>query len=114
MRFVVANNSAHGRRTAANWWYDCERTRWPYVRVTPRRTYATVSLDMLPTGRELSDDKAQALQALGQRCQPNATSWYWGPSGALFPRVPLADAESVADELLAIATAARNGQDGPA
>jgi hypothetical protein len=102
--YLVARSNAAERTARRQWWYECERMNLPYVVVTPRKTWASVDLDMSPAGRELSEEDGERVRAA---ILARYTHRGWFVSGcrtAGIPSLRIDTAVSLAAELVAIAT----------
>ena len=60
--YLVARRNANGGKASLTWWRLCRNGWLPYVRVTPRRTYAGIMLDMDSAGVAL---QPWAVRAVG-------------------------------------------------
>lgn len=83
------------------WWRWCEAAHQPHVAIKAKRRYAWVMLDM-PLGVRLSP---QALDASCDAVNRHTSfgGWGFGPQAVGHPKVPIDEAESLAEELLCIA-----------
>lgn len=101
--YVVARENAHGRSLARDWWHECERDRRPYLRVTPRQTWAAVRCDIGPVGRRLGDGEADRLERAILDVWPDAARCGHLGVGSvtIVDSVPLALAEPLAARLRA-------------
>lgn len=106
--YIVARRNAEGQRFARYWWAECSAKRRPYVRVTPRQRWASVELDMATTDRDLSqegeDRVYNALLRALQRLPSGKRGWFGAGNCSYIPALPLDEAETLAAELLHIAT----------
>ena len=59
--YVIARGNAAGERLAGAWYRECWDRRIPYLRIMPRRLWATVLLDLDPTMQRLPDDAKRRL-----------------------------------------------------
>jgi hypothetical protein len=101
--YIVARESAHGRAVAGRWWHECFVARTPYIRVTPRKTWADVRADMEPVAAHLADAVPDRMQRAMHELCPTQRGWrVCGRGGAHAPSVPLAAAEPLAMRLSAI------------
>jgi hypothetical protein len=62
--YIDVSCSARSWRLAHRWWRECLRVGRVYARVSRRRTWASVVVDLLPTGRRLSEQGQARADAL--------------------------------------------------
>ena len=98
--YIIASR---GQANLSNrWWHLCEVARRPYVRITPRRTWAAIELDMEPAGRRLSELEVQRVRAAIREFN-NPKGWYSrGQSFTYLAKVPVEVARAAASALLAV------------
>ncbi|MBC7238310.1 MAG: hypothetical protein H5T69_20920 [Chloroflexi bacterium] len=53
--YLIIARKKHSWPLYNAWWRWCEEHQWPFVYIRPRRAYASVHLDMEPTGVRLSE-----------------------------------------------------------
>ena len=115
--YLVARENAAGRKASGAWWRLCRNGQLPYVRVTPRRTYAGIMLDMDAAGVALQPWAVRAVGALFERYaagQPNGKGpswWTVGPWSSFIADVRLEAAPDLALELTEIALVDLQGRE---
>ena len=93
----------------ARFWYgECVHAKRPYVRVTPRKTWCAIELDMEPCGRKMSEQASERLFAIMKEYWSTLptrqrTSAGWGRGSAWISKVRIVDAPAIAEALLGIA-----------
>jgi hypothetical protein len=102
--YIVARNNKADWGRADKWYLECEKQRCPYARVTPRQTWAAVTLDVAPTGQELGEEcKQRIYDAIAVLfAELGYDSWFGYGAYTHVPKVPIERAEALAAELLAI------------
>lgn len=106
--YIVARNNVRENRTAVLWYRECEATMRPYVRLTPRQSSATVTLDMWTVGRPMREDSVALAsrvirlrwELLPMRSRGFWTCGIWGAEVKLLKHA----AYPVAADLVEIAT----------
>lgn len=63
---LVASHPKYRDELAQAWYADCVRERRPFARILLRRIYATVELNMVPTGHTLSPEARSVLATIGR------------------------------------------------
>lgn len=81
-------------------WDACRASRRPYIRVTPRRLYADVELDMLPAGRCLSEGQVTDAALILIRYGDRRSLRGWTARTLTITRVPLAQVQGLLAVLL--------------
>lgn len=104
---LTARDNETGRRDARAYFRWCEEGALPYVRLTPRTTWADVMLDMGPTGERLTPAAVEQVRALleaelAQQETRERGYLVYGPNSAGC-RCRLERAEGLAAALLAVA-----------
>jgi len=82
------------------WWGYCSKLKLPYVVVVPRREYATVRVDMLPTGRDLSEGEYK--EVVGMLIDSGAYDTVIGPESLASGDIPIEQAGDLAAALVRI------------
>ncbi len=86
------------------YWFWNEGKDLPEIRVTIRREYAAVSMDLIATSYRLSAEGVDAIsRALLQYGDPRGYPWGYGHTYSHHPKVAIAKAEDLAAEFLRIA-----------
>jgi len=104
--YIVARDNKAEQQQADAWYAECMRTRQPFARVVPRRKWATIIIDLLPTGRSVSGETVgrmnEAIAAMYGRLPWQR--WVWCACGnyTQLGKVPIDRAEELAAELLRI------------
>jgi len=62
--YIEVSYSERSWHLAGTWWRECLQTGRVYARISRRRIYASVVVDLLPTGRRLSERAQVRADAL--------------------------------------------------
>jgi len=106
--YIIARYNRRESRLASAWFDECMRSGRPYIRITPRTTWAAIELDMFTTERKLGERTTERLVALLREYwealpMRQKTCAAWGGGSAWLPSVRIADAPALAEALLSIA-----------
>jgi len=82
----------------------CDLTRFPFIRISPKKKYADVAVDMLTTNTRLNKFGQSQVKALFLTCQLKVSNYSIGSEICSIGGVPIKEAEGIAEKLLAIAT----------
>jgi hypothetical protein len=95
--YLIARDSLADSPKVRAWWEACRREKRPFVQLVPRRTWASVDLDMDPSGRRLSEAQVARLRALFREYAGRRDSWWaCGPRYARVTHVRPGAAEELA------------------
>lgn len=104
----IVRNSAGNKPVENAYWQWCEIHKLPVVSVRKKRLYATISADMIVASAKLDKAAMKLLEALRTGDQRSECYERWADDEprvcyAMVEHIPVADAESVAVKVSAIA-----------
>ena len=98
--YIVVRGNRRGRRLRSRWYDECERTARPFVLIEPRRTHASVELDLDPAGAALDDVSMARLRALLRSYHVYDHAVGMGPRHIGCAKVPLTKARGLVAAML--------------
>lgn len=96
------------------WFIWCELHGRPYIKVLPRKDYASVQMDLIAVKYKLSEEQKMSLQARVDELRHPSLWWMSGVSGCVsyVYKALIPDAYKLAETMLALALRAREESAG--
>jgi hypothetical protein len=107
--YVIANKTKADRALLNVWFAWCELHCWPYIKVCPRKDYASVQMDLIAAPYKLDEDQVDRLRRSieSARHESRWRSSHTGECMSYVEKATIDNAHALAEAMLSLGLEAR-------
>ena len=107
--YVVAKKTNADRALLNVWFSWCELHRWPYIKVCPRKDYASVQMDLIAAPYKLDEDQVDRLRPSIESARHESRWWLSHTGGCMsyVEKATIDNAHALAEAMLSVGLEAK-------